>query len=183
VVDVEAGSEPVVSPHILEYKRIVVNETITIDVDDTVESVSDRVLALFDDKGLKAPWDPETAARVRLVFEGKATRVNSFDLGIALEALRIKILSTESEYNVVQFFWNVRQSVDEEFAAASYPEIESEYLIEDPEEDFRAYLETLEIDKTLNTDLLTRIAVRSLEHAVGKRQDRLNTESIRMDDE
>ena len=183
VVDVEDGSEPVVSPHILEYKRLVVNETITIEVDDTVESVSDKVLMLFDDKGLKTPWAPETAARVRLVFEGKATRVNSFDLGIALEALRIKILSTDSEYNIAQFFWNVRQSIDEEFTAASYPEIESEYLIQDPEEDFRAYLETLEIDKTMNPDLLTRIAVRSLEHAVGKRQERLNTESIRMDDE
>jgi len=182
IIDVEAGTKPVVTPHTLEYKRVIINEKITIAVDDTIESISDRVYSLFQDKGLKTAWNPQTAARIRLVFEGKATRVTSFDLGMALEALRIKILSKDSEYNVAQFVWNVRQSIDEEFTAASYPEIESEYLIQDPEEDFRAYLETLEIDKSLDPSLLTKIAVRSLEHAVGKKEGRLNAESI-MEDE
>ena len=182
LVDIEAGSAPVVTPQTLEYNRLIINEKMTIAVDDTVESISDRVYALFDKESVKTPWNPQTAARIRLVFEGKATRVTSFDLGMALESLRVKILSKESEYNVAQFFWHVRQSVDEEFTAASYPEIESEYLIQDPEEDFRAYLDTLEIDKSLDTSVLTKIAVRSLEHAVGKNQGRLTAESI-MEDE
>ncbi len=182
VVDIEAGSTPVVTPQILEYNRLIINEKMMIAVDDTVESISDRVYALFDKNGVKTPWNPQTAARIRLVFEGKATRVTSFDLGMALEALRVKILSKESEYNVAQFVWHVRQSVDEEFTAASYPEIESEYLIQDPEEDFRAYLDTLEIDKSLDTSVLTRIAVQSLEHAVGKKEGQLSVESI-MEDE
>ncbi len=83
---------------------------------------------------------------------------------------------------MTQFVWHVRQSADEEFTAASYPEIESEYLIQDPEEDFRAYLDTLEIDKSLDASVLTKIAVRSLEHAVGKKEGRLSAESI-MEDE
>ncbi len=182
VIDIETGSEPVVTPHILEYDRSFINEKVTIAVDDTVESISDRVFALFDKKGVRTSWDPKTAARIRLVFEGKATRVSSFDLGMALESLRMKVLGKDSEYNVAQFVWLVRQSVDEEFAAASYPEIESEYLIQDPEDDFHAYLETLEIDKSLDTDILTKIAVRSLEHAVGKKEGRLNIDSI-MEDE
>ncbi len=182
VVDIEAGSLPVVTPFLLEYQRPIINEKIMIEVEDSVESVSDKVFALFDDKGVKTPWDPETAARIRLVFEGKATRMSSFELGMALESLRMRILSKDSEYNVSQFFWNVKQSVDEEFTAASYPEIESEYLIQDPEDDFRAYLETLEIDKTMDTTMLTKIAVRSLEHAVGKKQGRLSTESVMEDD-
>jgi DNA repair exonuclease SbcCD nuclease subunit len=182
IVDVETGTAPVVTPYTLEYMRIIINEKLMIAVDDTIESISDRVYALFDEKGLKTPWNPQTAARIRLVFEGKATRVTSFDLGMALEALRIKILSKDSEYNVAQFVWNVRQSIDEEFTSASYPEIESEYLIQDPEEDFRAYLDTLEIEKSLDQSLLTKIAVCSLEHAVGKKEGRLNAESI-MEDE
>jgi DNA repair exonuclease SbcCD nuclease subunit len=182
VVDVEAGSAPVVTPHTLEYDRLIINEKMMIAVDDTIESITDRVYALFTENGLKTLWNPQTASRIRLVFEGKATRVTSFDLGMALESLRIKILSKDSEYNVAQFVWLVRQSVDEEFTAASYPEIESEYLIQDPEEDFRAYLDTLEIDKSLDTSVLTKIAVRSLEHAVGKKQGRLSVESI-MEDE
>lgn len=182
VIDIEAGSEPVVTPQILEFDRLILNEKLTIAKDDTVESITDKVYSLFDKKGVKTHWNPNTAARIRLVFEGKATRVSSFDLGMALEALRIKILAKDSAYNVAQFVWQVKQSVDEEFTSASYPEIESEYLIQDPEEDFQAYLSTLEIDKTLDTDLLTKIAVRALEHAVGKREGRLNSESI-MEDE
>ena len=182
VIDVTAGSTPTVTPQILDYDRIIINEKLTVEIDDTVESIIDKVYALFDESGVKTSWNPKTAARIRLVFEGKATRVSSFDLGMSLESLRVKILSKESEYNIVQFAWHVRQSVDEEFTAASYPEIESEYLIQDPEEDFRAYLDTLDIDKSLDPSVLTKIAVRSLEHAVGKREGRLNAESI-MEDE
>lgn len=182
VIDVAAGSVPTVTPQILDYDRLIINEKLTIEIDDTVESITDKVYALFDEKGVKTSWNPKTAARIRLVFEGKATRVSSFDLGMSLESLRVKILSKDSEYNVVQFAWHVRQSVDEEFTAASYPEIESEYLIRDPEEDFRAYLDTLDIDKSLDPSLLTKIAVRSLEHAVGKKEGRLSAESI-MEDE
>ncbi len=182
VVDIHAGAEPAVTPHTLEFKRHLINENIKIDVDDSIESVSDKIYALFDKSKVKDPWNPETAARIRLVFEGKATRVSSFELGMALEALRMKIHSKESEYNVAQLFWSIRQSIDEEFTSASYPEIESEYLIQDPEEDFRAYLDTLEIDKSMDPSMLTKIAVRSLEYAVGKKEGRLNTESI-MEDE
>ncbi|MHA1944420.1 MAG: metallophosphoesterase family protein [Candidatus Thorarchaeota archaeon] len=178
VVDVEAGSKPVVTPHLLDYERLMINENIVIEVDDSIESIMDKVNALFDAKGVKTAWNPKTAARIRLVFEGKATRVSSFDLGMALEAFRIKILSKDSAYNVVQFVWHVRQSVDEEFIAASYPEIESEYLIQDPEADFRAYLDTLEIEKSLDPSVLTKIAVRSLEHAVGTKEGKMNTESM-----
>jgi DNA repair exonuclease SbcCD nuclease subunit len=181
VIDIEAGSKPVVTPQILKYDRLVLNEKLKIAKDDTIESVTDKVYALFDKKGVKADWDPKTAARIRLMFEGKATRLSSFDLGMTLEALRIKILSKDSDYNVAQFVWQVKQSVDE-FTAASYPEIESEYLIQDPEEDFQAYLNTLEIDKSLDTDVLTKIAVRALEYAVGKKEGRLNSESV-MEDE
>ncbi len=183
VVDVEIGKEPLVTPHTLEYERLVFTEKLTIAVDDTVESISDRVYKILDDKGLKSEWNPKKAARIRFVFEGKATRVSSFDLGMTLEYLRIKILSRDSDYNISQFIWHVRQSVDEEFTSASYPEIESEYLIQDPEEDFQAYLDTLEIDKSFDPTILTKIAVRSLEHAVGKKEGRLNTESLMEDAE
>ena len=181
VVDIEPGSKPVVTPYILEYDRPVISDKIILAKDDTVESISDKVYALFDKIGVKTDWNPNTAARIRLIFEGKATRVSSFDLGMALEALRLKVLVKDSAHNIAQFFWVVRQSMDSEFIAASYPEIESEYLIEDPEKDFHAYLETLEIDKSLEPDVLTKIAVRALEHAVGKREGNLNSDSIKED--
>jgi DNA repair exonuclease SbcCD nuclease subunit len=184
IVDIDkAGETPVVTPHHLIYERPVVNETLELAQDDTVDSITERVFEIFTKLGLKDSWNPKTAARVRLVIEGRSSRLTSFELGLALESLRMKTLSRDTEYNIAQFVWFVRQFGDDEFTSAAYPEIESEYLIQDPEEDFRAYLDTLEIDKTLDTSMLTKIAVRSLEYTVGKREGKMNSESVTEDDQ
>ena len=184
VVDInEAGGKPTITPHHLQFQREFVSEKLSLSKDDTVESISERVTELLTQQGLKTSWDPKTAARIRLVFEGKSSRMTSFELGLALESLRMNILSKDNEFNVSQFVWFVRHFGDDEFTSASYPEIESEYLIQDPEEDFRAYLETLDVDKTLDPNLLTKIAVRSLEYSVGKRDGKMSSESVTEDEQ
>jgi len=182
LIDIEAGEDPDITPYHLEFKRPVLNETITISEDDTAESVVESVENWFSKKGLVASWDPMTAARVRLVIEGQSKRLTGFDLGIALENSRQKILSHNSDYNIAQFVWELRQSVDGEYTAAAYPEIESEYLIEDPEVDFKSYLETLEIDKNFDVETLTKIAVTSLEFAVGKREGKMTSDALQEDE-
>jgi len=181
IVDIEAGEEPEISPHHLDFKRPVLNEKITITEDDTVDSISDKVESWFTNNGLVTNWDPSTAARVRLVFEGSSKRLSGFDLGMALENSRQKVLSHNSEYNIAQYVWDIRQSSDAEYTAAAYPEIESEYLIEDPEEDFKGYLDTLEVDKNFDIELLTKIAVTSLEYAVGKREGKMTSDALQED--
>ncbi len=79
-------------------------------------------------------------------------------------------------------FRSLRQSVDGEYTAAAYPEIESEYLIEDPEADFKGYLETLEIDENFDVETLTKIAVTSLEFAVGKREGKMTSDALQEDE-
>ena len=182
IIDIEAGKDSVITPFHLEFKRPVLNEKITISEDDTVDSIVERVEGWFSEKGLVTTWDPETAARVRIVFEGNSKRLTGFDLGIALENSRQKILSHNSEYNVAQFVWDIRQSPGADYTAASYPEIESEFLIEDPEADFKSYLETLEIDKNFDVETLTKIAVTSLEFAVGKREGKMTSEAFQEDE-
>ncbi|MHA1971114.1 MAG: metallophosphoesterase family protein [Candidatus Thorarchaeota archaeon] len=181
LIDIEAGEDPNITPYHLEFKRPVLNETITISEDDTAESVVESVENWFSKKGLVASWDPITAARVRLVIEGQSKRLTGFDLGIALENSRQKVLSHNSEYNIAQFVWELRQSIDGEYTAAAYPEIESEYLIEDPEADFKGYLETLEIDENFDVETLTKIAVTSLEFAVGKREGKMTSDALQED--
>jgi DNA repair exonuclease SbcCD nuclease subunit len=184
IVDIEkAGETPLITPHHLIFERLVINETLELAADDTMDSITERVFDLFTKLGLKESWNPKTAARVRLVFEGKSARLTSFELGLALESLRMKTLSKDTEYNIAQFVWFVRQFGVDDYTSAAYPEIESEYLIQDPEEDFRAYLDTLEIDKTLDTSVLTKIAVQSLEYAVGKRDGKMTSESITEDEQ
>ena len=182
IVDIEAGEDPKISPHHLDFKRPVLNEKITINEDDTVESISDKVESWFVEKGLVTNWDPSTAARVRLVFEGSSKRLSGFDLGMALENSRQKVLSHNSEYNIAQYVWDLQQSSDAKYTAAAYPEIESEYLIEDPEVDFKGYLDTLEVDKNFDVDILTKIAVTSLEYAVGKREGKMTADALQEDE-
>ncbi|MGY5880232.1 MAG: metallophosphoesterase [Candidatus Thorarchaeota archaeon] len=182
IIDIDAGKDPDINQHHLEFKRLVLNDRIAIHEDDTVEAIVERVEEWFSTNNLVTDWDPATAARVRLVFEGNSKRLTGFDLGIALENSRQKILSHNSKYNVAQFVWDLRQSPDAEYTAASYPEIESEYLIEDPEVDFKGYLETLEIDPNFDVETLTKIAVTSLEFAVGKREGKMTSDALQEDE-
>jgi DNA repair exonuclease SbcCD nuclease subunit len=182
IIDIEAGENPTITPFHLEFKRPVLNEKILISQDDTVESIVEKVEDWFSKNGLIASWDSPTAARVRLIFEGYSKRLTGFDLGIALENSRQKVLSHNSEYNVAQFVWELKQSTDSEYTSAAYPEIESEYLIEDPEADFKGYLETLEIDKDFDVETLTKIAVTSLEFAVGKREGKMTSDTLQEDE-
>ena len=182
IIDIDAGKDPDIQPHHLEFKRPVLNETLSISEDDTAESLTDKIDAWFSTKDLVADWDPVSAARVRLSFEGASKRLSTFDLGIALEDTRQKVLSHKSEYNLAQFVWDIKQSADAGYSSAAYPEIESEYLIEDPEADFNEYLETLEIDKNFDVETLTKIAVTSLEFAVGKREGKMTSDSLQEDE-
>jgi DNA repair exonuclease SbcCD nuclease subunit len=177
VADIELGTAPIVTPHHIDFARPIYTEKIAVEPDDTVESIIQRLESLFDKKKMKVPWDSATAARVRLVFKGGSSRISGFDLSLAMESFRMKVLSQESEYNIVQLVWTIkRREVDHD--AAAYPEIESEYLIEDPEEDFKTYLETLSLDEKYDPETLTRIAVRALEITVGRSGEKLTLDTI-----
>ncbi|NHJ13614.1 MAG: hypothetical protein EAX95_08045 [Candidatus Thorarchaeota archaeon] len=177
VVEVEAGKKPKIEPVNLEFSRPVLNERMEITPDDTVESLIGRVEAYLEEKKLKSPWDASTAARVRLIFQGHSSRIGGIELAVALEGFRVNLLGRDSEYNISQFVWTMHQKEAERDAAA-YPEIESEYLIEDPEHDFKEYLESIATDEKFDTELLTKIAVRALRLAVGGTDEKLSIDSF-----
>jgi DNA repair exonuclease SbcCD nuclease subunit len=176
VVDIEHNKQPRVTPIHLEHARPVYNEKIPIAPDDDEPTLIGRVEHWIDEKGLKKSWEPTTSARIRLIFEGQAKRVSGFELNMAMEALRTRILAQDKEYNVSQLVWNIRQP-DIEHSPSSYPVIDSEYLIEDPEEDFRAYLQTLDVDERYDETTLTEIAVRALKFSVSRSDEKLNLET------
>lgn len=178
LVDITTGKEPEVTPQILEFERPVLRDTLTIDKDETSQSFEQKMESWFDSQGLKSTWNPASAARVRLSFTGSSKQASSFDLTLTLESLRHRLLSSDSDYNIAQFYWNIQPSADNEFVAGAYPEIESEFLIEDPQSDFKDYLSSLELDGSLDEGTLTLIAVRALEYAVGKRQGKMTTGSL-----
>ncbi|RLI51343.1 MAG: hypothetical protein DRO73_00060 [Candidatus Thorarchaeota archaeon] len=181
VVTLHRGEMPSVERHLLEFRRPVFNERINVKSQDTPQSVVERVRAWFEEKGLRASWDPDTAARVRLRFEGATRALGSIELAAELDALRSEILREGSEYNVAQFVWAVRVE-EREHNAPAYSDIESEYLIENPEQDFREYLGTLEVDPRYDPELLTKIAVRALEFAVSGTEEHLTIDTLEEDE-
>ncbi|MHA2386831.1 MAG: metallophosphoesterase family protein [Candidatus Thorarchaeota archaeon] len=177
VVGLDLGEPPKVKPVYLEFERPIFNEKIDIAPDDTESTVIEKVEAWLEDNGLRCPWEPASASRIRLRLEGKAPRVSGFELTMALETLRAKLLAAESEYNIAQFVWEIRQA-ETDHSPSAYPEIDSEFLIEDPEEDFRAYLGTLEVDEKYREETLTKIAVEALRISVSRNDEILTLEKL-----
>ncbi|MFX1369144.1 MAG: exonuclease SbcCD subunit D [Promethearchaeota archaeon] len=177
LVEVSAGKKPKVTPQHIDFDRPMYNEEIQIAPDDTVESVLSKTESWLNDKGLKTAWDPSTAARIRLSYEGQSTKVGGLELSVALEGLRVSILERDSEYNIVQFVWSQRQ-IEMSRDPSAYPEIESEYLIEDPETDFKEYLASLELDETYDSEILTRVAVEALKLAASGSDEKLTLDTL-----
>ncbi len=182
IVDVKAGKKPEVSQEIIEFRRPVFNEKIKIDQDETVESLLEKVRTWFDAKGLKTGWDPETAARVRLIFEGSSAGIGPLSLNIGLEGLRAEILGKDSDYNIVQFVWPLKK-LGSEFTTSAYEEIVSEFLIDEPESDFKEFLEHWKLDERYDPDTLARIAARALEIAARGMNAKMTVEDLEGDDE
>ncbi|UCE10159.1 MAG: metallophosphoesterase family protein [Candidatus Thorarchaeota archaeon] len=177
IVEVAPGKQPKVTPTLFEFSRPVFDEDISIEPDDTVESVIATVESWLQDKGLVAKWNPATAARVRLTFQGESPRLSGLDLNSAMELFRAEVLRDESRYNVVQLVWPPKRSVIDHDSAA-YPEIVSEYLIEDPEQDFRSYLESEELPEEYDSEKLISIAVKALQFAVSGKGEKLTPELV-----
>jgi DNA repair exonuclease SbcCD nuclease subunit len=177
LVEVSAGKKPKVTPQQIDFDRPMYNEQIEITPDDTVESVLEKTEAWLIEMGLKTPWDPSTAARIRLSYEGQPTKIGGLELSVALEGLRVNLLDRDSEYNIVQFVWSQRQTEMSRDPSA-YPEIESEYLIEDPETDFKEYLTSVELDEKYDSDLLTKVAVKALKLAASGSDDKLTLDTL-----
>ncbi|RDE12948.1 MAG: hypothetical protein C4K49_09090, partial [Candidatus Thorarchaeota archaeon] len=180
VAELAKGKPPAISPHYFTFKRPVYNRRMTTDDVGTADSLVEKLDAWFTEKGMKGAWDSTTAARIRLVFRG-SSNVGNLDASDAMESYRTKVMQPGSQYNIVQLVWTT-QRPNIEPSQFAYPEMESEYLIENPEEDFRAYLDTLKgIDKQFDPGLLTKVAVRALKMSVKRGEQKLTLETLSED--
>jgi len=177
VVDIAANELPVVTTQYIDFRRPMYNRKMTVDDVGTSGSLIQKIDAWFAEKGMRGAWDSGTAARIRFLFQG-FSRIGNLDIGAAMETYRTKILQLASQYNIAQLSWQIHQ-LGVEQAPSAFPEIESEYLIENPTEDFRTYLDSLKgIDKQFDPVLLTRVAVRALEMSVKRAGEKLTLETL-----
>ncbi|MFW9908996.1 MAG: exonuclease SbcCD subunit D [Candidatus Thorarchaeota archaeon] len=181
IIDISDSHDTTVTEHHLDFVRPVISERISIELDDTVESILAKIEQIFENVGVKSKWDPTSAARIRLVLEGNSARFNNLDISLAMEALRMNVLGSDSAYNISQLKWSVKLPSIEHDAAA-YPEIEADYLIENPESDFLEYLETVDLDERYDEKILTKIAVKAMKKTVTQDGEKLTLDSL-MEDE
>jgi DNA repair exonuclease SbcCD nuclease subunit len=168
MVDVEQGKTyPKVTPKKIQSSRKVVFEKIDIFSHDTNAEIIRKVKNVLDSNGLNIRYEYSTAARVKIILRGEKTYGASFNIGEVESFLR-KLALDSNDYNIVEFildrpayseYINVESAIGNETGYV-------EYLIEDPEKEFKEYVTTMRNEdlkkQNLNPDLLAGIFAKAL---------------------
>ena len=168
MVDVEQGKKyPKVTPKKIQSSRKAVFEKIDIYSHDTNAEIIRKVKNVLDSNGLNIRYEYSTAARVKIILRGEKTYGASFNLGEVESFLR-KLALDSNDYNIVEFILD-RPAYSEYINVESVRENETgyvEYLIEDPEKEFKEYVTSMRNEdlkkQNLNPDLLAGIFAKAL---------------------
>ncbi len=161
LVEIERGKAyPKVTPKKIGSSRKVVSEEVEILPADTTSIVVDKVKGVLHANGLDARYEYPTAARVRIILKGNKTYGDSFNIGEIESYLRRLALDSDN-YNIVEFAL-VRPEYSERLDTMESQGLANiEYLIENPEEEFKQYITAVRAEdlkkENLNPDLLAKI--------------------------
>jgi len=170
MVDVEKGKAyPKVTPKKIKSSRKVVSETVEILSYDTNSEIIRKVKNVLDSYGLNTRYEYSTAARVKVVLKGEKTYGASFNIGEVESYLR-KLALDSNDYNIVEFILD-RPSYAEYVKVEKNNNMQDpteyvEFLIEDPEKEFRDYVTSMRNEdlkkQNLDPDLLAKIFAKVL---------------------
>lgn len=169
MVELEDGEKsPRIIPKRIKSDRKIISDIVEIYSDDTNQKIIKRVTNIFDAHGLNRRYEYPTAARVRIILKGKKTYGSAFNIGEVESYLR-KLALDSNDYNIVEFILdrprypeNVkREDLDQPLYSNNV-----EYLIEDPEKEFKEYVTVMrnkEIEQqNLDPNLLAKLFARAL---------------------
>ena len=166
IIQVEEGEKPTVQKIPIKSSRPMLVDKIKIDTNDTPDTVRNTVLSKVSEHGLQTGWDPHTAARVKVVFEGRTLMSSLWKINSMLEYLR-KQFFEDDRFNIAQFIWDWK-SVEKTWVTPAYAPEERECLIDDPEKDFEEFLKSQTIEEGYDTSLLVKLAAEAIKQALGK---------------
>jgi DNA repair exonuclease SbcCD nuclease subunit len=136
---------PRITPKKIDSSRRVVCEIIDISANDIISSeITRKVKNILDSYGLNIQYEYATAARVKIILKGKKTYGASFNIGEVESFLR-RVALDSSDYNIVEFILD-RPDYPEHTNVGTNSYFSSdrvEFLIEDPEKEFKEYLSTM----------------------------------------
>jgi DNA repair exonuclease SbcCD nuclease subunit len=152
-VQAEHGEIPKVSPITLD-SRSMLSTIIDANTDDPPGAVLEKVHTFLNTHKLATGFDFDSAYRVKIGVKGDMphtfwARFNAELIDLYNEIIR------KDDYNILQFsIGRISDPIAEEFELK--PGEEVEYLIENPEEDFRQFIEKIS-PEGYDIDLLTKL--------------------------
>jgi len=155
-----------VIPKLLPQQRKIVQDDVEIFPDDTNFMVIDRIKRIFEKNGLNISYNYQTAARVRIIIRGNRSYGSLFNINEISSYLN-RITLNSNEYNIVEFILETPKYYNDNIVKQIRQDnIFIEYLIEDPEKEFKKYITSTRRDDlkrhNLDSDMLGKLFFESL---------------------
>jgi len=165
LVQVERDKEPEVQTVPLPSRRPMINENVQITKEDTAQEIINKLKKVIEKYELTRPFMYEKAARVRIALEGSTSYETLTRLYTSLEEFKHEGL-TSPDLNIVQL--KVGKALPERATLPPTPSyLDLEYLIGDPEEELRRFLQKKDVGKTYDLGLMVQLFKDALEKLGG----------------
>ncbi|MGI0073337.1 MAG: metallophosphoesterase family protein [Nitrosotalea sp.] len=167
LVELEKGKAyPKVTKKLLNSSRKIVSEELEIKHSDNNSVVINKVKDIFERNGLATKYDYRTAARVRIGIKTNTAFGSSFNVSEVDSYLRKMALDSD-EFNVAEFYLVRPDHVDYEVEISSPAALANiEYLVENPEKEFKEYVTSTRAEdlknQNLDANLLAKIFAEAL---------------------
>lgn len=157
-----------VSQKLLPQQRKIVSDHVEIYSDDNNSKIIDRIKKIFEKNGLNTPYNYQTAARVKITIQGNRSYGSFYNIHEISSYLN-KITLNSNEYNIVEFILEIPKYYDD----TSIKQIKQddrfiEYLIEDPEKEFKKYITSTRKEdlkkNNLDSNMLAKLFFESLKN-------------------
>ena len=158
-----------VTPKFLPQQRKIVHDYVEVFSDDTNFMIIDRIKNVFEKNGLNVPYNYQTAARVKITMRGNRSYGSFFNINEISSYLN-RITLNSNEYNIVEFILEIPKYYDDNIIKqiGQQDNVFIEYLIEDPEKEFKKYITSTRKDDlkkhNLDSDMLGKLFFESLKN-------------------
>ena len=112
-------------------------------------------------------FEPKTSARLKFTFKGEMTIEKNWQINELMSRIRREIFSQPDKFNVLQLIWkiaDISETIEDEIRAG----LIQNYILEKPDEEFKAFVEEkLSEDKTnYDLDKLTDFGMKAIKKAL-----------------
>ena len=153
---------------LLPQQRKIVSDHVEIYSDDNNSKIIDRIKKVFEKNELNTPYNYQTAARVKITIQGNRSYGSFYNINEISSYLN-KITLNSNEYNIVEFILETPKYYDDTvIRQIKQNDTFIEYLIEDPEKEFKNYITSTRKEdlkkNNLDSNMLAKLFFESLKN-------------------